>query len=463
MCLFIYGIVLEELNNENNSPKNEGESNTPKDNRPSRPNVRFDKDNIDNEPKNQGESNPSRENRPPRPNVRFDKDNIDKRPKNEGESNPPKENRPPLRPLQKNENKNEENKTTEPSVEGTAPNKVYKKPYQNRRKKTYPYPNKPRPNQPERVIKETFKKASIVIPLLNEEESLIPLANEIRNVLSPISIAYEVIFVDDGSTDKSLKVIKNICKHDKRFKFISFNKNYGKSAALQMGFQQTTGDVVITMDADLQDDPSEIPNLIAKLEEGYDLVSGWKKIRHDPFIKRSSSKFFNYVTKLMSGIKIHDFNCGLKAYRKSVVDNIKVYGELHRYMPVLAAWAGFKVTEIPVKHHARRYGKTKFGISRFFKGFIDLVTVFFTTRYIKRPMHFFGFLGALSFFIGILVNLYLSYTWLILKEPLSNRPMLFLGMLLIIVGIQLFSVGLLGEMLVHNSMDEKEYIIKEKG
>jgi glycosyltransferase involved in cell wall biosynthesis len=309
----------------------------------------------------------------------------------------------------------------------------------------------------------SFNKLSVVIPLLNEEESLNPLANEIRKAVKPLNINYEVIFVDDGSNDGSLKVIKDICKQDKRFRYISFRKNYGKSAALQVGFKQVTGDVVVTMDADLQDDPNEIGNLLRKLQEGNDLVSGWKKKRFDPLIKRYSSRFFNYITRIMSGIKIHDFNCGLKAYRVEVTQSIKVYGELHRYMPVLADWNGFTVAEIPVTHHARRYGKTKFGISRFFKGFIDLVTVLFSTRYIKRPMHFFGFFGAFAFIIGLFVNGYLAYEWGFNHQALSNRPMLFLGMLLIIVGVQFFSFGLLGEMVVHNTMDEKEYIIKDKG
>ena len=307
-----------------------------------------------------------------------------------------------------------------------------------------------------------FNKVSIVIPFLNEEESLNPLANEIRKVLKLTDVSYEVIFVDDGSTDNSLKVVKEICRTDKRFKYISLRKNYGKSAALQVGFSQTTGDAVVTMDADLQDDPSEIPNLLKKLAEDFDLVSGWKKVRHDPFVKKISSKFFNFVTRIISKVKIHDFNCGLKAYRKDVILNIQVYGELHRYIPLLAHWQGYKVTEIVVKHHPRRYGKTKFGVSRFFKGFIDLITVVFTTRYIKRPLHLFGFLGAVAFFIGIIVNGYLTYLW-ITGGYLSNRPMLFLGILLIIVGVQFFSVGLLGEMFVHNTRSEKEYIIKERG
>jgi glycosyltransferase involved in cell wall biosynthesis len=353
-------------------------------------------------------------------------------------------------------------KPPEPSNAGktdTDSQKISKKKnFYQRRRKYFKKPKEaeqPRPRIP-------FKKISIVIPLLNEEESINPLANEIRKAVKPLEIGYEVIFVDDGSTDKSLSIIKEVCRTDRRFKYISFRKNYGKSAALQIGFQNITGDVVITMDADLQDDPNEIPNLISKLAEGFDLCSGWKKVRHDPFIKKYSSRFFNYVTRVFSGIKIHDFNCGLKAYRKEVIDNIKVYGELHRYIPVLAKWQGFTISEIPVKHHPRRYGQTKFGISRFFKGFIDLITVIFLTRYIKRPMHLFGFLGALAFIFGLIVNGYLTYLWFT-GIPLSNRPMLFLGMLLIIVGVQFFSVGLLGEMFVHQILDEKEYVIKDKG
>lgn len=312
------------------------------------------------------------------------------------------------------------------------------------------------------ALKLSFQKISIVVPLFNEEESILPLINEIRKAVKPINKPYEIIFVDDGSTDSSLKNIKDAGKTDNRIKFVSFRKNYGKSAALQVGFKTATGDAIITMDADLQDDPHEIPALLKKLDEGFDLCSGWKKQRFDPIIKKYSSRFFNFVTRVMSGIKIHDFNCGLKAYRREVVQNIHVYGELHRYVPVLAKWQGFTVTEIPVKHHPRRYGKTKFGISRFFKGFIDLFTVSFATRYIKRPMHFFGFFGALAFLVGLVVNGYLTIEWLS-GRPLSNRPMLFLGMLLIIVGVQFFSFGLLGEMLVHQSRDEREYVIKDRG
>ncbi len=267
--------------------------------------------------------------------------------------------------------------------------------YNSRRKRYHHRPNQS--NQSERA-KSSFKKISIVIPLYNEEESIIPLSHELRKALSRLNTSYEVILIDDGSTDSSLQKLKEIAKNDNRFRYLSFRKNYGKSAALHVGFKAATGDAVVTMDADLQDDPQEIQSLLKKLDEGFDLCSGWKKKRQDPFIKKISSKFFNFVTRVISGIKIHDFNCGLKAYKKEVVENVKVYGELHRYIPVLAKWQGYKITEVPVMHHPRRYGKTKFGITRFFKGFIDLVTVIFVTRYIKRPMHFFGFLGALSFF-----------------------------------------------------------------
>lgn len=359
------------------------------------------------------------------------------------------------------EENNQEQKTTGLSEKqenkGSFSGSKYKgRRFQSRRRRYSP--------QHSNVQKEEtrFNKISIVVPVFNEEESVNPLANAIRKALYQLKYSYEVLFIDDGSVDNSLRIIKEICKTDKRFRYLSFRKNYGKSAALQVGFMNAAGDVIVTMDSDLQDDPSEIHNLLKKLNDGYDLVSGWKKVRHDPFIKRYSSKFFNFITRLISGIKIHDFNCGLKAYRKEVTENIQVYGELHRYLPLLAHWQGYKIAEVVVKHHPRRYGKTKFGISRFFKGFLDLITVVFTTRYIKRPMHLFGFLGVLSFIAGIIVNGYLTYLWLT-GGYLSNRPMLFLGILLIIVGVQFFSVGLLGEMFVHNSRSEKEYIIKEKG
>ncbi|TAK67807.1 MAG: glycosyltransferase, partial [Bacteroidetes bacterium] len=250
---------------------------------------------------------------------------------------------------------------------------------------------------------------------------------------------------------------------DKRVKIIRFRRNFGKSAGLAVGFRHAKGEYIVTMDADLQDDPAEIPSLINELKKGYDLVSGWKKKRHDPISKTVPSLFFNFVTSVMTDIKLHDFNCGLKAYRKEVIKSVKIYGELHRYIPVLAHWQGFKVTEIPVQHHARKYGKTKFGIGRFWKGFLDLLTVLFTTRYMQRPLHLFGFWGSVSAFAGFIICLYL----VILKFTppgiaLSNRPLFLAGVLLIIVGVQFISLGLLGEMITKTRLEaEEEYSIKE--
>lgn len=362
-------------------------------------------------------------------------------------------------PRQPEQNRQEQNRQDQPEGQQHSGSRGG-----NRNKNKFFHKRRPQRNdgqQQQQGPRTSFKKISVVIPLLDEEESLSTLANEIKRVLGAVNQNFEVLFVDDGSRDKSLAVLKELNRRDRRFRYISFQKNYGKSAALQVGFKNVTGDVVITMDADLQDDPNELPSLIQRLEEGYDLVSGWKKKRNDPFIKKYSSRFFNAVTRWSSGIKIHDFNCGLKAYRRPVTESIKVYGELHRYMPVLAHWQGFRVGESIVRHHARKFGKTKFGISRFFKGFVDLLTVVFITRYIKRPMHLFGFLGAIAFLAGLLVNGYLSYEWF-MGKPLSNRPMLFLGILLIIVGVQFFSTGLIGELMVHNTQNDAEYRIKDK-
>lgn len=404
---------------------------------------------------------------------RNERRNPNNRRQNNRRRNPNSRERDPNR-ISTNENASEETKEAEVKPERTerAPQQERS---QNRRERPDRVKRLDRKERDERSQKDddstqrpntssrsaSNERISIVIPLYNEDESIKPLYSQIRRVFENSRRPYEIVFVDDGSTDSSLQKIKEICRMDKRCKYISFQKNYGKSAALQMGFKAATGGIIITMDADLQDDPKEIPNLVRKLDEGWDLVSGWKKKRFDPFIKRFSSKFFNFTTRVISGIKIHDFNCGLKAYRKEAADSIMVYGELHRYMPVLAHWNGFSVTEVEVRHHPRMYGKTKFGISRFFKGFVDLLTVVFLTRYIKRPMHLFGFLGAIATFAGIGVNGYLTYEWL-MGQPLSNRPMLFLGMLLIIVGVQFFSTGLLGELMVHNFQSDKEYNIKEK-
>jgi glycosyltransferase involved in cell wall biosynthesis len=289
---------------------------------------------------------------------------------------------------------------------------------------------------------------SIVVPLLNEENSLNELFNQVHDALNSSGYSYEIIFVDDGSRDRSWEIIEELSLNNSWIKGVRLRRNYGKSDALQAGFEEVSGRYVITMDADLQDDPKEIPLMIQQLKEGADLVSGWKKKRHDPITKTIPSRFFNAVTRWVTGIKLHDFNCGLKAYKREVIDNIYLYGEMHRYVPLLAKWNGFdKIEEKVVQHHPRKYGKTKFGISRFLNGFLDLVTLLFINRYIQRPMHFFGLFGVLFLFVGVAINLYLAYLKIFLNEPLGNRPLLFLGLLLVMVGVQFFSIGFLGELL----------------
>lgn len=329
---------------------------------------------------------------------------------------------------------------------------------------------KPLEKNKDSLINETKSKRfnskveiSVVIPLLDEEESLTELSKLLEQELEKIvGKNYEVIFIDDGSVDGSWDVIKNIKRKNNRFSAIRFRRNYGKSAALAVGFAKARGQNVITMDADLQDDPREIQHLVAKLRDGYDLVSGWKKVRHDPITKTIPSKFFNYVTSKVSGIKLHDFNCGLKAYKKDVVKSLDIYGEMHRYLPAMAYMQGFKVTEIPVEHHPRKYGNSKFGVSRFIKGFLDLLTVIFTYKFARRPLHFFGTIGVLIALIGFAIDGVLFVQWLQGTTFLSNRPLAFFGMGLIIVGIQLFSMGLLGEMIVKESKLKMNYNIKER-
>lgn len=321
-----------------------------------------------------------------------------------------------------------------------------------------------RPNIQRSPTSRVTGSVSVVVPLLNEEESLQELSKQLETVLERIAHGrYEVIFIDDGSTDASFAVIQKINAANPRFKAIRFRTNHGKSAALAVGFAEATGDFVITMDADLQDDPSEIPGMIAKLEEGYDLVSGWKRKRYDPWHKTFPSKLFNAVTSSMSGLKLHDFNCGLKAYRSDVVKTVQVYGEMHRYIPALAHWEGFRVTEVPVQHRARQFGVSKFGISRFLKGYLDLLTVMFTTRYVKRPLHFFGALGSLFALIGFGTDLYLAVDKWIGGTPLSQRPYsLLFGIAMIIVGVQLISIGLIGELIVKNNLSEQRFSIRER-
>jgi glycosyltransferase involved in cell wall biosynthesis len=302
---------------------------------------------------------------------------------------------------------------------------------------------------------------SIVVPLLNEVDSLNELTDLVVEQLKKLDKQFEIIFIDDGSDDGSFDVLKRLKENYKEIKVIQFRKNFGKSAALSEGFKRANGEIVITMDADLQDDPTEIPNLITQLNNGFDLVSGWKKKRNDPITKTAPSKLFNFVTKLLTGIKIHDFNCGLKGYKREVIKAIPVYGELHRYLPVLAHWQGFKVGEIVVKHHARKHGKTKFGARRFFSGFFDLLTVLFITRYGQKPMHLFGFFGVVCVFFGFIISLYLTIIW-IQGQGIGHRPLLFLGILLIIVGVQSFSLGLIGDMTSSIQNQSVEYLIREE-
>lgn len=302
---------------------------------------------------------------------------------------------------------------------------------------------------------------SVVVPLYNEEDSLRELHRQLKAALGRMGVRYEVIFVDDGSTDRSFQTLRDLKRVDQRIRIIRFRRNYGKSAALAVAFEKAQGNFVVTLDADLQDDPTEIPSLIKRLHDGLDLVSGWKKIRRDPLTKTIPSRFFNFVTSLLTGIRIHDFNCGLKAYRRDVVKTVRIYGELHRYIPVLAHWEGFKVGEMIVQHRARKYGRTKFGIGRFWKGFLDLLTVLFTTRYIRRPLHLFGFWGSLAVVAGLLIDGWLVAEWFLGRTALGNRPLFLGGIFLILVGVQLISLGLLGEMISRSRQSTEEYAIRD--
>ncbi len=302
---------------------------------------------------------------------------------------------------------------------------------------------------------------SIVIPMYNEEESLRELFAKIVRVLTDLGKTFEVIFIDDGSTDASASIAKELHLEDARAKLIEFRKNYGKAAALAAGFDMAQGQFVITMDADLQDDPAEIPNLLNKLDEGYDLVSGWKKVRHDPFIKTQTSKIYNLFTSMFSGIRLHDFNCGLKAYRAEVVKTMNVYGELHRYLPVIAFRNGYRVTELPVTHFPRKYGRSKYGVARFTRGAFDLLTITFLSKYKKRPLHLFGTWGLVTSFLGLVILSILAVQKIVFDAHLSNRPLLFLGLLMVIVGVQFFSIGLLGEMISETRANMDNYLVKE--
>jgi glycosyltransferase involved in cell wall biosynthesis len=312
---------------------------------------------------------------------------------------------------------------------------------------------------------------SIVVPLYNEDESLPELISWIAKVMQENNFSYEVVLVDDGSTDQSWSVITQLKSTYETIKAVKFRRNYGKSAALNVAFGITQGDVVITMDADLQDSPDEIPELYRRIkEEGYDLVSGWKKKRYDPITKTIPTKLFNAATRKMSGIELNDFNCGLKAYRSDVVKTIEVYGEMHRYIPVIAKWAGFsKIGEQVVEHRARKYGTTKFGLSRFINGFLDLLSIFFVGKFGKRPMHFFGALGSLSFFLGIIMALWMIGNKLYhiashtpYKREITDQPLFYIALVAIIVGSQMFLAGFVAELVGRNAPERNQYLIEKE-
>ncbi len=305
------------------------------------------------------------------------------------------------------------------------------------------------------------EKLSIVIPVYNEENSLKELFERIKEILKKTKLAYEVIFVDDGSNDNSLNVLLDLYeKNQDLIKIIEFRRNFGKAAALQAGFNEAEGDIIITMDSDLQDLPEEIPKFLEKIEEGYDVISGWKYPRKDPLSKTFPSKIFNFITSIVSGIRLHDFNCGFKCYRSYTLKNLKLYGELHRYIPVILNSYGYKITEVKIKHKPRKYGKSKYGFKRFFSGFFDLFTILMLTKFRSNPLHIFGFFGALLTLLGGITSAYLIVERLMGKY-LSNRPLFYFSLSITIVGLQIFFFGLLAEMIANISREETHYSIKK--
>jgi len=309
--------------------------------------------------------------------------------------------------------------------------------------------------------KRNIKAVSVVVPVLNEAESLKELYQQIVEVCEKEALSFEVIFIDDGSNDSTFAVLEQLFQRDPRIKVIQFRKNSGKSDALSAGFEIASGTYVVTMDGDLQDDPAEIPALIKKLEMGWDMVSGWKAKRRDPLSKRIPSKVWNLGTSFLTGLKLHDYNCGLKIYKSEVVKSLKIYGELYRYIPALANWQGFRVGEMAVNHRPRKYGKSKFGASRFLKGFLDLITVMFLGKYTKRPLHLFGSVGFLFSIAGSAITIYLIVIRIMRKTFLSNRPLLYLGILFLIIGVQFISIGLLGEMIARSQPEKNRYSIRK--
>ncbi len=298
---------------------------------------------------------------------------------------------------------------------------------------------------------EPIRSISVLIPVMNEEGNLDELYARLTSQLESIELPYEIIFVDDGSSDGTWRFIKATNAHDPRVVGLRHRRNFGKARALSDGFEVARGDVVITMDGDLQDDPDELPRFLAMLDEGYDLVSGWKQRRQDPLGKTAPSKVFNWTVRKFTGVQLHDFNCGFKAYRREVTTSIRLYGELHRFTPVLASAEGFRIGELPVKHHARTWGTSKYGWSRLTKGFLDLLTVIFLTKYRQRPLHLLGLPGLFSMALGVLIGIWLTVDKYAVGNPIGTRPLLLLAVLLIMVGVQFFGLGLLGEFIAHGS------------
>jgi len=309
-----------------------------------------------------------------------------------------------------------------------------------------------------------IRSLSIVIPVHNEEGNLVELHRRLTDVLAAIGLPYEIVFVDDGSKDGTWRVVQSLHGQDPRVVALRHRRNFGKAQGLANGFAVATGEVIVTMDGDLQDDPTELPRFLAKLDEGYDLVSGWKQRRQDPLGKTAPSKLFNATVRRASGVQLHDFNCGFKAYRHEVTQQIRLYGELHRFTPVLADAEGFRIAELPVKHHPRTWGQSKYGYKRLVKGFLDLLTVVFLTHYRQRPMHLFGIPGLLALFLGIGIGIELTIEKLFLDERIGTRPLLMLCVLLVVIGTQFFGLGLLGEFLAHGSnapRPEPSHVIRE--
>ena len=305
-----------------------------------------------------------------------------------------------------------------------------------------------------------MKSISVIIPLYNEKDSIPLLYEELVTALRAQGLDYELIFVDDGSRDGSFEVLQGLQERDPAIGIVRLRRNFGKSAALSAGFRMAGGRIIVTIDADLQDCPAELPKLFARLEQGYDLVSGWKRPRRDPLTKRIASRLFNFVTSFLTGVPLHDINCGFKVYRREVIEEIRVYGEMYRYIPVLASYKGFAVGEVPIEHRARRFGKSKYGASRLTGGFFDLLTVIMLTRYNKKPLHVFGLAGAALALVGLVIEVYLSVGWLFQKW-IGDRPLFMLGIVLLIVGVQFIFFGLIGEMLAYSARRDDEYSVRE--